>query len=120
MVLAAASASSPPAVAISRKFERALSFLLSSETAVPQNYSCNGRKQARVNLLDPFLHLTTPHQHHATRPPERPLAAVGGVATRGAAVRTERVVVGTALRLPCVVLVDARGADDGETTLVLQ
>ena len=33
---------------------------------------------------------------------------------RGAAVGTERVVVGTARRLAGVVLVDARGADDGE------
>ena len=32
----------------------------------------------------------------------------------GAAVRGERVVVGTALRLPGVVLVDARGGDDNQ------
>ena len=37
-----------------------------------------------------------------------------GLRPGGAAVRAERVVVGTALRLTGVVLVDARGGDDGE------
>ena len=40
---------------------------------------------------------------------------VGGVAPRRPAVRAERVVVGAARRLPGVVLVDARGADDGQS-----
>ena len=53
----------------------------------------------------------------APSPPGRRLlaSAVGGVAPRGAAVSTERVMLGaTARRLASFVLVDARGADDGE------
>ena len=62
-----------------------------------------------------------PRLRGATRGGERPGAArgqlapsVGGVAPWRPAVRAERVEVGTARRLPGVVLVNARGADNGQ------
>ena len=62
-----------------------------------------------------------PHLHGATRGGKRPGAirvqlapSVGGVAPWRPAVRAERVEVGAARRLPGVVLVDARGADNGQ------